>query len=138
MITKAIDRSFKVMKERNWDKSFWAIDIHDTILKSNYNNPDIKEDFYPYAKEVLQILSKRTDIVLFLYTCSYPKEITRYLDFFKSHDIHFKYVNENPDALNTAHGYYEKKPYFSVLLEDKSGFDANIDWILIKECLEKY
>ena len=63
-----------------------------------------------------------------LYTCSYPKEIQEYINFFKEHDIEFTFINKNPDVENTIYGYYEDKPYFNVLFEDKAGFDAKNDW----------
>jgi hypothetical protein len=131
-VIKAIDRQFKVMEKRGWDKIFYYFDIHDTILKANYDN-DAELEWYPHAKDVLQYLSKRKDIDISLFTCSYPQEIQRYMKFFDEHDIKFKYVNKNPDVKNTTYGYYEDKPYFNVLFEDKAGFDADEDWLLVKE-----
>jgi len=71
-----------------------------------------------------------------LYTCSYPKEIQRYLEFFDVNGINFDYANKNPDAKNTKYGYYEDKPYYNVLFEDKAGFDAENDWLLIEKYFE--
>lgn len=136
MISQSIEKSFKILRERKWDKTYWAIDLHDTVLLSNYSN-GIPNEFYPLAKETLQIISNRSDIVMIMYTCSYPDEILKYLEFFESNGIHFNYVNENPEANNTSYGYYDKKPYFNVLLDDKAGFDANNDWIIVKNLLEK-
>lgn len=130
MILKAIDKAFLEMERKNWDKIYYYFDIHNTILYPDYNNTTT--DFYPYAKEVLQYLSKRKDIVLALYTCSYPEEIERYQKFFKEHNINFTHINRNPDIKNTQYGYYQDKPYFNVLFEDKAGFDAENDWKLIK------
>ncbi len=137
MITKAIEKAFAVKEARGWEKTFWAFDIHETILKPNWEVNNLPTDFYPGAKEVLQLVSKRQDIVSILYTCSYPKEITRYLKFFQSHDIHFDHINENPEVENSGFGYYEKKPYFNVLFEDKSGFDATEDWFKVMELIKR-
>jgi hypothetical protein len=131
-IVKAIDKAFKNKEKRGWDKIYFYFDIHETILYPDYNNKD-ELRFYEYAKEVLQYLSKRNDIVIALYTCSYPKEIERYLNFFLENGIEFEYANKNPDVENTAYGYYEDKPYFNVLFEDKAGFDAESDWLLVKD-----
>jgi hypothetical protein len=131
-ILKAIDKTFNNVKKRNWDQVYFYFDIHETILYPDYNNVDTLK-FYEHAKEVLQYLSARKDITIALYTCSYPKEIERYIEFFKSHGIDFKYVNRNPDAKNTLYGFYEDKPYFNVLFEDKAGFDAENDWLEIKK-----
>lgn len=126
MILKAIDKAFQEMERKKWDKIYYYFDIHNTILYPDYNNTTT--DFYPYAKEVLQYLSGRKDIVMALYTCSYPEEIERYQKFFKEHNINFTYINKNPDVKNTQYGYYQDKPYFNVLFEDKAGFDPEKDW----------
>ncbi|MOA37506.1 hypothetical protein D3C78_1591030 [compost metagenome] len=65
---------------------------------------------------------------MILYTCSYPHEIEQYLKFFKEQGIHFRFVNQNPEVVNEAYGFYEQKFYFNVLFEDKSGFDPEQDW----------
>lgn len=127
---KAIVNSFKRKEERGWDVLYYYFDIHETILYPDYNNTS-ELKFYPYIKEILQYLSKRDDIVLGLYTCSYPDQIEKYLKFFNENEIYFKYVNKNPDAKNTRYGFYEEKPYFSVLFDDKCGLNAEIDWFFI-------
>ena len=105
-IIKSIEiNHFQYKKERNWDKTFWFFDIHATILKPNYTFGDIPKEFYPYAKETLQILSKLPDVELIIYTCSHPHEIEQYLEFFKENGIDFKYVNENPEVKTQLNGY---------------------------------
>jgi hypothetical protein len=133
MITKAIRYCLHQAKLKGWDKTYWAFDIHGTILKPTFQTGVVSTEFYPYAKETMQLLSKKEDIVRLLFTCSYPNEIEQYVQFFKSHDIHFHYVNENPDVCAGAYGHYERKFYFNVLFEDKAGFDPVTDW---KEVLE--
>jgi len=131
-IVKAIDKALKSMEKRGWNKIYFYFDIHETILYPDYNNEDPLK-FYEHAKDVLQYLSKRGDIELGLFTCSYPQEIKRYKKFFKENGIIFKYANKNPDVEDTTYGYYEDKPYFNVLFEDKAGFDGENDWLQIKK-----
>jgi len=131
-IIKAIDKAFKTKEERGWTELYYFIDIHNTVLYPDYTNNQPLV-FYKHAKEVLQYLSTRNDIVLCLYTCSHQHEIVKYLQYFRDHNIDFKYVNRNPDAKNTTYGNYEDKPYFNVLFEDKAGFDAETDWELVKQ-----
>lgn len=138
MIAKAIEKAFRVKKERGWSNTYWAFDIHETIIKPNWEAAHLPTDFYPGAKDALQMITKRVDIISLLYTCSYPKEIARYLNFFSTHDIYFNYVNENPEVANTGFGCFDKKPYFNVLFEDKAGFDANEDWYQVMELLAAY
>lgn len=137
MITRAIEKSFNKAKEKKWDRTFWAVDIHDTLMPGNYNEPGIPTEWYPFAKEAMQEISKRKDVDLILYTCSWPKEIKEYLDMFEKEGIYFKYVNNNLDVGNNDYGYYNHKPYFNVLFEDKSGFCPS-EWEDVINILEKY
>jgi hypothetical protein len=50
------------------------------------------------------------------------------VEWLKSYNIHIKYVNENPLEKDTEYASFVKKPYFSIVLDDKAGFDPNHDW----------
>lgn len=130
MIVDAVKNSMKIMSERGWDKVYYFVDLHSTVIKPNYEVGNIPTEFYPYAKEVLQFLSIRKDISLIMFTCSHPEEIEQYLEFFEANDIHFDYVNENPEVKTNIEGYgcYDKKPYMNVLMDDKAGFDPETEW----------
>jgi hypothetical protein len=120
-------------KNPKWGFTYWAFDLHGTVIKPNYETGKIPREFYPHAKEVLQMLNKRDDIVMYMYTCSHPHEQKQYIEYFEEHGITFKWVNENPDIQNSGYGYYEDKPYFNVLFEDKAGFDPMEDWEDIRD-----
>lgn len=135
MIRKAIKTAWDKAIYKGWDKTYWALDIHQTIIKPNYKYGEIPTEFYPDAKEVLQELSKRSDVCMFLYTCSHPEEIENYFKFFHSHDINFQFANVNPEVVSQGYGCYDKKPYYDVLFEDKCGFDAETDWSEVKRAL---
>jgi len=137
MITRAIEKCFHRARERKWDKTFWAVDIHDTIIRPNYDEPGIPTEWYPFAKEAMQLMSARKDVELILYTCSWPNEIKEYLAMFEENDIHFKFANGNPEVGNTDYGHYEFKPYFNILFEDKAGFDP-LEWPYVIEQLQTY
>lgn len=141
IIKSILTNHFEYKIRRNWDRTYWAFDIHGTILKPNYTYGNTPDDFYPMAKETLQLISKLPDVVTFLYTCSHPHEIEEYVNLFKSFDIEFNYVNENPEVETDKNGYgnYDKKPYMNVLFEDKAGFDPEVDWQLVFDLLtERY
>ena len=72
-----------------------------------------------------------------MYTCSHPHERQQYVEYFKTNGIHFNYINHNPEVESEGYGYYEDKPYFNVLFEDKSGFDAHNDWEKVLEVLKR-
>ena len=135
-IDKMFDHSFK----KEWFETYWAFDIHGTILKPNFRKDHFHAEFYPYAKETLQLLSKRADIVLIMATSSYPNEIEYYQQVFKDNDIHFKYINENPeiDSSKGNFGDYSKKYYFNVMFEDKAGFNPETEWRPVYETLKRY
>lgn len=137
MIVKSIHNAFKIKESRNWEKIYFAIDIHGTILKSNYKSGDISKEFYPHAKAALQELTKRNDIVLILYTCSFPHEIDLYLKYFEENGIHFEYVNSNPEIESNDYGCFDSKFYFNVLFDDKASFDAEKEWHEVLFALKK-
>lgn len=137
MITRAIENCLRAAKEREWSKTYWAFDIHGTILRPNFKRDEISKEFYPGAIEVMQFLSKQKNIVKILYTCSYPNEIEQYLNYFKKHDIHFDYINANPEVADGGYGYYQDKFYFNVLMDDKAGFDDETDWMEIRRIINQ-
>ena len=126
-----IERSFKQKRERNWEKTWWFIDLHDTICKADYRRKG-KRTFHRGAKEVLQFLSKRKDIVLVLFSCSHRDSIKDALTWLERNKIHFDHVNENPDIGSDKLCNFSKKPYFNVMLDDKAGFEGKTDWVLVK------
>ena len=120
----------------NWDKIYWAIDLHDTLFKGKYAS-DQEIVLYPYAKEVLQALTLRKDTKLIAFTCSYALDFKRTnLKLQEKYGICFDYLNENPECDDTAYASFAKKPYFNILLDDKAGFDGEQDWYHIKKLLE--
>lgn len=131
ILTAIKKQHFGAMKRHeSWNYVYYAFDLHGTVIVPNYKTGEIPKEFYPHAKETLQMLSKREDIVMYIYTCSHPHEQEQYVEYFKSLGINFRWVNENPEVetQNNGYGYYEDKPYFNVLFEDKAGFDPNKDW----------
>lgn len=129
--TRSFDVAYSQMQGRGWDRLYVLVDLHATVLLPNYRKGHICREFYPMAKEVLQMLSKRKDIVLIMFTSSFPNEIVEYLEMFEQNGIHFKYANKNPEVSTSECGYFEVKPYMNVLLDDKASFMPEIDWLMI-------
>jgi hypothetical protein len=136
-ILKWIKIMFEHAEQRKWFETYWVFDVHGTISVPDYrkgikktidDNPNI--NYYPFAKETLQLLSERPDTVIIMFTSSYPDEIEYYNKIFQNDNIHFKFINENPDISDSkgAFGFYEKKMYFNVLFDDKAGFNPETDW----------
>jgi len=130
-LIKTIDREYQNMRDKGWDRIFVFFDLHGTVIKPNFQEGNVEIDYYPYAKETLQLLSQQDDIDLSIYTCSHEHEIVEYQRLFKEDGINFKYVNENPDVPTNGYGNYDVKPYMNILFEDKSGFFGETDWLPI-------
>lgn len=130
MMVNTIKKMFSRSFEKKYFETYWAFDVHGTIFMPTYDLNKKEEEFYPYAEETLKLISNRKDIIMILWTCSYPKEIQKYLDIFSEKDIHFQHVNKNPVISSNMgnFGYYEEKFYFNVLFEDKAGFDPTSEW----------
>jgi len=128
-----IINSFNVAKERDWDTLYYFIDFHETI-----SYPGDEHRFYPWAMEVLRYLTTKKEIKLVLWTCSHNDIIEIMVTWMKEHNIHFDYINENPECENTLNGNFRDKPYYNVLLDDKAGFVGDTHWEVVKDELEKY
>lgn len=130
MILDAITRMFDRAFEKEWFHTYWAFDLHGTIIKPNYREHDVKVEYYMFAKETLQLLSQRPDVKMILWTSSYPQEIIDYVAQFEKDGIYFDAINKNPGISSNAgnFGYYEDKFYFNVLFEDKAGFNPKLEW----------
>lgn len=139
-IVNQIKRTFDISFKKKWYETYWAFDVHGTILKPTYDLNENKEEFYDWAEESLKLISNRKDIIMILYTCSYPHEIEKYLELFKSKNIIFTHVNKNPGISSKMgnFGYYEDKFYFNVLFEDKAGFDPEIEWKEVYDLMTFY
>ena len=136
-ISSAFKNAFERKIEKNWDKIYVLVDIHDTILKACYEHVECY-DYFPMAKEALQELSSRQDICLILWSSCYPEKLDTYVETFGNDGIHFDYVNRNPEVVNTSLACFDDKLYFNVGIDDKFGFDAETDWKEVMEALASY
>ncbi len=133
-LIKYIDKVFN----GGYDVIYIMVDIHNTILKPSFNNEE-KYEYFPYSKEVLSLLSLNKNIRLILWTSSFKDKIQQYLDNFSKNNIFFDYVNENPEYENTLTPFacFDNKFYYDIGIDDKFGFDAEIDWKEIYDYLTK-
>lgn len=137
-IGQTITEQHEIARGRGWDRVYWAIDLHSTLIKPNYAaGAGGYISYYQGSTAVMRELTQRTDSTLIMYTCSWPKEIERYREVFKTDGIVFDHVNENPDVKQTGYGYYFDKPYFNIMLDDKAGFDPSTDWEDIRQTLNR-
>ena len=136
-INKAFEAAFNRMREKNWEKIYVAVDIHDTILRACYEDEETY-DYLPSAKEALQKMTIREDICLILWSSCHRDKLMEYARHFLDDGIKFDYINENPEVENTRLQNFEEKLYMNVGLDDKFGFDAETDWEVISGVLADY
>lgn len=135
-IRKAFDAAFNRMREKNWEKIYVAVDIHDTILRACYDDEETY-DYLPFAKDALRTMSLRKDICLILWSSCHRDKLVEYANHFLDDGIKFEYLNENPEVDNTRLQNFEEKLYMNVGLDDKFGFDAETDWEVICHLLDE-
>lgn len=136
MITNAILRAYQTMRARNWDTVYWAIDLHGVCFPSNYQQGDytfINET----CKEALRAISARPESRIILWSSCHAVEQKAIMEFFGLHGIKVHYFNQNPEVEDTKTGCFAKKFYFSVLLDDKAGFDPEQDWEEVLRLMER-
>lgn len=127
MIVKAIRRAYQVMEERNWDTIYWAIDLHGVCLKSNYEQGGY-EWINASALQGLKTISNRPESKIILWSSVHPEEKMSIARFFGKAGISIYGFNSNIFERNTQVSNFDQKFYFSVLLDDKAGFDPLTDW----------
>lgn len=139
-MTKYLHNMFEYSFSKEWYETYWVIDIHKTVIQATYDIKDDSVKYYPYAKEVLQILTQRKDINLIMWTSSFSNVIDEYIKKFAIDNILFNSINENVDisSKNGNFGFYEQKFYFNVLFDDKAAFLPNRDWKPIYDLLIEY
>ena len=140
-ILKSFDNAYKDCIRKDWVYMYVFVDLHSTIIKPNYKAGEIPTEFYDGALEGLKLLNAAKDAKIIMYTCSHPHEIEEYERLFARHGIRFDFINENPEVKTTPQGYgcYDMKPYFNVLLDDKAGFNAELDWeVVVPYLLKRY
>lgn len=137
VIVQAILTQYEVARARRWDRTYWAVDLHGTLIRPNYRDDELSTDFYAHAVETMRLLTRRSDVILIMYTCSWPREVRRYIEKFQTNGICFDFVNKNPEVKSEGYGDYREKPYFNVLLDDKAGFDPELHWEEILDLLPR-
>ena len=62
----------------------------------------MRRDFYPYAREALQLMTNRDDICMILWSGCYDEQMAMYRSRFAEEGIRFDYANENPRNAETS------------------------------------
>ena len=127
-IINTINEAYKKFEQSNWEKIYWVIDLHGTIIgHTDKKDINIVPPVYPHVEPVLSLLSQRGDICLILNTSTSRTHLEKTLEYLKKLGIKFDYINENPESRSSEFTDYSKKYYYDILLDDKAGFEPE-DW----------
>ncbi len=124
-------RAFKEANKRkiarNWDTLYILLDIHATVMVPNWDG--VSKDFYPHCLDALRKINSDKTYKIIMWTCSKKEDREHYKMLLEKEGIDIYAVNENPDTEGVLNwGDYSQKLYCNILLDDKSGFDANTEW----------
>lgn len=129
-----INETWKQKINKKWDKLYWAIDLHNTVITGVYNKFNIGCELYPYAKEVLDYIYLHNTHTSILWTSSYDDAVD---DVLRNFNLKFNYMHSNPECKSTELCNFDNKFYFNFLLDDKALFDPMKDWKIIYNALKK-
>lgn len=144
-----ISNAFQEAKKKKFDHIVIAVDLHNTIIFSGDFNKEIDDhadlktalnkSISVKAIEALQKISLRKDIELMLFSgtdCNILQALARHLS--DDYNISFVHINEYiADDMRLTQNF-NTKPYFSVLLDDKAGFDIITDWDAVKLAIDRF
>ena len=131
-----IEKVFNGLNNGSFKCIYIMVDVHNTILKPTFDKKETFE-YFPYAKETLQLLSEKENIKLIMWTSSYDEKIQMYLKHFEENRIIFNFVNENKEYGNVSFACFDTKFYYDIGIDDKFGFDAEHYWKEIYTFLTK-
>jgi len=126
-IQKGISRAYNVAMERGHEMIFWCIDLHGTVLESNYSSDSFTFLNANETVPALQAISALPETRIILWSGITDADRDQVVKLFTDNGIRVDWVNENPAVPSSGTGNFEQKFYFSILVDDKAGF-CPTDW----------
>lgn len=139
-IKTVVKSAYEKYHKRNWDSIYYLVDLHDTVFESTYDSNSIV--IIQEAKKYLQKLSQFPETKIILWSSVTLEDKLKYIDIFDNLNLSIFAFNINPDY-TTAEGSggiyadFSEKPYFSVIVDDKAGFERS-DWKKLYKAVKKY
>lgn len=141
MFRNALLKSFEKAKVDLVDKFYIAINIENAIFKDPENNNMYCYPIDPYknAIEILSKISKRDDIKIIFISNIDNYFISKIFHFLKKNGLESNYLfGENPEVTYANKKYFKPNNfYYNILLDERSGFNPTIDWVVLDEFLDK-
>lgn len=153
---KTVVNAYQKAAMRGWDRIYWAIDIHDTLYPSTYQKDEAKtlKPFFGARTLINNLIGYKENVIILWSSLldggkgpNATNDFQPYFDdlfgdYEKAELRDRVFFNENPLEKDTEYACFAKKFYFNVLLDDKAGFDPEIDFYAIKlamnHCREIY
>lgn len=126
-IQKGISRAYNVAMERDHEMIFWCVDLHGTVLESNYSSDSFTFLNAEETVPALQAISALPETRIILWSGITDADRDQVVKLFTDNGIRVDWVNENPAVPSSGTGNFEQKFYFSILVDDKAGF-CPTDW----------
>jgi hypothetical protein len=135
---RGIENAYIKAVKRGFDKVYWAVDLHDTCLRATYaaNEPHTYEWINPYVKDALKRLAAHPETHIILWSSVHEDEKIHYLNFFAEAGIRVAGFNQNPFETGSESCGVTEKFYFSILVDDKAGFDHS-EWLHIPDFVDQ-
>lgn len=130
---RAVKKAYEQAKSRGWSSIYWAIDLHGTLVKSNYTSNSY-EWINGDAKETLKLILSLPESHVIFWSSMYSADQIVFLEWLEDQlelsESILKYIkfNANNNVENTATGCFDEKFYMSILIDDKAGFDPELEW----------
>lgn len=131
-ILRGVSRAYNVAMERKHEMIFWCIDLHGTVLESNYSSDSFTFLNPEQTIPALQLISSLPESRIILWSGINDADRESVLELFAEHNIRVDWVNENPAVPSSGTGNFEEKFYFSILVDDKAGFNY-FEWRNVAE-----
>lgn len=124
---RPVDQFIDFFSNPIYEYCYIVVDLHNTVFKPSFDKEETFE-YFPWAKQCLQELSKNPKIKLILWSGCYKDKIQMYIKHFWENKINFDYVNENPECKNSSYACFDNKFYFDIGFDDRFGFEGRCDW----------
>jgi hypothetical protein len=113
---------------RKWDSIYIVIDNHGVLCESTYSDEIIPIEA-SYAP--LRIMEEHFPMIKkIIWSSTSEPQLSNIIARFTDHGVSFVAINENPEVSGDN---FKGKLYFNILLDDKAGFDPDVDWADIEK-----
>ncbi len=127
-------KAWEDASNKGYDHVVIAIDLHGTIIDTKIFNTTpgsfedkVRASILRPAITALQKLSVHPSISMFIYSGTRKCHLRKLIDILRDQyriNIDLEYSSNIQHASQS----FKRKPYYSILLDDKAGFDPDVDW----------